>query len=97
METLLKEIIKKVKSGSIIYTDRWKGYNTLVIYGFKHMRVDKSIRFSNVRVYINGIEGFWSYAKEKLLMYHGIKSMDFRFINKQGVIPILPEGVRVQV
>jgi len=40
-ETLLKEIIKKVKRGSIIYTDSWKGYDTSVIYGFKHLRVDK--------------------------------------------------------
>jgi len=30
-----------------------------VIYGFRHERIDKSVRFSNGRVYINGIEGFF--------------------------------------
>ncbi|GIU70913.1 MAG: hypothetical protein KatS3mg003_0392 [Candidatus Nitrosocaldaceae archaeon] len=46
-ETLLRETIKKVKRGSIIYTDKYKGYDTLVLYGFKHERIDKSIRFAN--------------------------------------------------
>jgi transposase len=64
-ETLLREMIKKVKRESIIYTDKFKAYDGLVIYGFKHERIDKSIKFSNGKVYINGIEGFWSYAKEK--------------------------------
>ncbi len=54
-ETLLREAIKKVKRGSLIYTDKYKSYDGLVMYGFKHERIDHS-------VYINGIEGFWSYA-----------------------------------
>lgn len=57
---------RKVKRGSIIYTDKFKAYDGLVMYGFKHERIDKSIKFSNGKVYINGIEGFWSYAKERL-------------------------------
>jgi len=47
-ETLLKEIIKKVKRGSIIYTDRWKGYDTLVIYGFKVIYVFKHLRITKI-------------------------------------------------
>jgi transposase len=35
-ETLLREAIKKVKRGSIIYTDKFKAYDGLVICGFKH-------------------------------------------------------------
>ena len=31
-ETLLKEIEKKVRRGSIIYTDQYKAYNTLVMH-----------------------------------------------------------------
>jgi transposase len=48
-ETLLRETIKKVKRGSIIYTDKFKAYDGLVIYGFKHERIDKSIKFSTGR------------------------------------------------
>jgi len=64
-ETLLRETIKKVKRESIIYTDKFKSYDGLVIYGFKHERIDKGIKFLNGKVYINGIEGLWSYAKEE--------------------------------
>jgi transposase len=36
-ETLLRETIKKVKRGSLIYTDKFKSYDGLVMYGFKHV------------------------------------------------------------
>jgi transposase len=29
-------------------------------------------KFANGKVYINGIEGFWSFAKERLMKYHGV-------------------------
>jgi transposase len=82
-ETLLRETIKKVKRGSIIYTDKFKAYDGLVIYGFKHERIDKSIKFSNGKVYINGIEGFWSYAKERLLKFHGVSREYFVYYLKE--------------
>ncbi|MCX8124719.1 MAG: IS1595 family transposase, partial [Spirochaetes bacterium] len=44
-ERLLKESIKKVKRGSLIYTDKFKSYDGLVMYGFRHERLDKSKRF----------------------------------------------------
>jgi transposase len=82
-ETLLREAIKKVKRGSTIYTDKFKSYDSLVMYGFKHERVDKSIKFSNGKVYINGIEGFWSYAKERLLKFHGVSRENFVYYLKE--------------
>jgi transposase len=35
---------KKVKRGSLIYTDKFKSYDGLVMYGFKHERIDKSVK-----------------------------------------------------
>lgn len=79
---------RKVKRGSIIYTDKFKSYDGLVMYGFKHERIDNSIKFSNGKVYINGIEGFWSYAKERLLKFpvvsreyfvYYLKEFEFRY------------------
>jgi hypothetical protein len=35
--------------------------------GYRHLKVDHGKRFSSVKVYINGLEGFWSYAKERLI------------------------------
>ena len=91
-ETLLKETIRKVKRGSLIYTDKFKSYDGLVMYGFRHERIDHSKRFANGKVYINGIEGFWSYAKGKLLKFHGLlpetfpyylKELEFRYNNRE--------------
>ena len=76
-ETLLEMAIKKVKRGILIYTDKFRSYNGLISYGFRHLRVDYGKRFVNGKVYINGIEGFWSFAKERLMKYHGVNPVKF--------------------
>ena len=90
-ESLLEMAIKKVKRGSLIYTDKFRSYNGLISYGFRHMRIDHGKRFVNGKVYINGIEGFWSFAKERLIKYHGVnpvkfplylKELEFRYNNR---------------
>ena len=77
-----------MKRGSIIYTDKFKSYDSLVIYGFRHKRIDKSMKFANGKVYINGIEEFWSYVKEKLVKFYRadrenfvyyLKGLEFRY------------------
>jgi len=90
-ESLMAETIKKVHLGSIVYTDKWKGYDSLMFCGYKHLNIDHAQRFRQGRVYINGIEGFWSFAKERMMKYHGvskekflyyIKEMEWRYNNK---------------
>jgi len=97
-ESILRSAIKKVKRGSIIYTDRFRSYDGLVMYGFRHERIDHSKRFANGRVYINGIEGFWGYAKERLLRFHGVsrenfvyylKELEFRYNNREKLDEML--------
>jgi len=82
-ETLLTMAIKKVKRGSLIYTDKFRCYNGLISYGFRHMRIDYGKRFVNGKVYINGIKGFWSFAKERLMKYHGVNPKKFPFYLKE--------------
>ena len=41
------------------------------------------MRFSNGRVYINGIEELWSYAKERLMKYHGLSCSTFPYYLKE--------------
>ena len=90
-ETLMKEIENKTQKGSVFYTDGWKSYASLEQYG-KHniIRHDKD-EFAKEKNHINGIEGFWSFAKERFHKYHGIKKnnypmylkeMEFRFNNR---------------
>lgn len=80
-ESLMRETLRAVKRGSLVYTDRWNGYDTLAFCGYQHLRVDHSKRFSRPSasgaVHINGLEGFWSYAKGKLLKHHGVSPRRF--------------------
>ncbi len=93
-ETLLNLTVKKVKTGSIVYTDKYKTFDALMFCGYKHIKVDRK-RFSGANVYINGLEGFWSFAKERIDKFHGIskekfpfylKEMEFRYNNRQQPI-----------
>ena len=80
-DSLLRETLRTVKRGSLVYTDRWQGYDTLAFCGYRHLRVDHGKRFSRPsasgKVHINGLEGFWSYAKGKLLKHHGVSPRRF--------------------
>ena len=86
-ETLMNEIIQHAEKGSVFYTDKFKSYKSLKFYG-KHLTVDHGKEFGKGRRHINGLEGFWSFAKERLLKYHGVsksyfhlylKEMEFRY------------------
>jgi len=79
----MKETIKKVRRGSIVYTDKWKGSDSLMFCGYKHLSIDHSHRFKQGKVYINGIEGFWSFAKERMLKYHGVSKEKFLYYIKE--------------
>lgn len=93
--TLVGLTVKTVRRGSIIYTDKFRSYNSLMCCGYRHLKVDHNKRFSSGKVYINGLEGFWSWAKERLIKHHGIskekfplylKELEFRYNNRQNDI-----------
>lgn len=92
-ESLLNMTIKKVRRGSIVYTDKFQSYDALMFCGYRHLRVDHKRRFFSGKVYINGLEGFWSYAKEMIIKFHGVskekfplylKEMEFRYNNRHN-------------
>jgi transposase len=88
------------KKGSVYYTDKFKSYNSLSQYG-KHLTVNHSKEYVSSRHHhhINGIEGFWSYAKHKLYNYRGVsksnfplylKEMEFRYNHrKENLLSLL--------
>jgi transposase len=62
------------------------------MYIFKHRCIDYDKKFANSKVYLNGIDGFWSFAKERLMKHHGIskekflyyiKEMEWRYNNRE--------------
>ena len=78
-ETLMQAIQEKTNKGSVFYTDGFRSYNDLKQYG-KHnvIRHDKD-EFVKEKYHINGIEGFWSFAKERFHKYHGIDKKNYPF------------------
>jgi len=82
----LQDIIRgKVDIHSIIYSDKWRGYNGLVDVGYdKHFRVNHGENeFANGKNHINGIESFWSYAKIRLYKFRGLKKEKFNLHLKE--------------
>lgn len=76
----LQAIIRgKVSADSIIHSDGWRGYNGLVDIGYKkHYRVHHGAdEFARGKKHINGIESFWSFAKSRLLKFHGVSQNTF--------------------
>ena len=92
----LQGIIRgKVTPESVIHSDKWRGYNGLVDLGYKkHYRVHHGTNeFARGKSHINGIESFWSFAKNRLIKFHGIpketfylhlKECEFRFNNRKA-------------
>jgi transposase len=102
-ESILNLTIRTVRRGSIVYTDKFRSYDSLMFCGYRHLRIDHDKNFSSGKVYINGLEGFWSYAKERLIKYHGVskknfplylKEMEFRYNNRNNdLLPILTKNL----
>lgn len=76
-ETLRDQTLRWVKRGTLVYTDRWSGYDTLTFCGYRHLRINHARHFSRGKVHINGLEGFWSYAKGKFIKHHGVSPRKF--------------------
>ena len=76
-EQLMEVIRSKTRKGSVYYTDTFTSYNSLHQFG-KHFKVnhDKTL-VTKHHNHINGIEGFWSYAKHKLYNYRGVSRANF--------------------
>ena len=105
--TTLQAIIKgKVDLESVIHSDKWRGYNGLVDLGYKkHYRLDHGKNeFVKGKSHINGIEGFWGYAKTRLSKFKGmhkntfylhLKETEFRYnYRKENLYKLVMENLR---
>ena len=92
-EELMQQIRQHTRKGSVYYTDAFRGYQSLKRYG-KHRVVNHQKQFVDKRTrnHMNGIEGFWSYAKHILYNYRGVskyhfpmylKEIEYRFNHRQ--------------
>lgn len=75
-ETLMAKIKAHCLKGAVYFTDEWKSYHDLKAYG-KHLPITHSSTFARGRTHINGIEGFWSFAKSLHHKFHGVRLENF--------------------
>jgi transposase-like protein len=75
----LQAIIKgRVDLQSIVYTDGFRAYDSIVHLGYqKHYRIYHQTNYVQGDVHINGIEGFWGYAKVRLVKFRGLSKNTF--------------------
>jgi transposase len=102
---LLPVILNRVRQGVDVFTDGWKSYDALAIYGFNHKKVkhqDNEFSDGNGN-HVNGIESFWSFAKRRLAKFNGIRKKDFanhlketewRFNNRGRIEKMLRKLIR---
>lgn len=83
-EELMRHIRSHTRKGSVYYTDAFRGYRSLKRYG-KHHTVShsKSLVDRRTKNHINGVEGFWSYAKHILYNYRGVSKYHFPMYLKE--------------
>lgn len=70
------------KPGNLYYTDDWHAYTFLDVRGY-HVTIRKEKGKPKGRNNINGIEGFWSYAKHWLYHYRGVPKKHFHLYLKE--------------
>jgi len=82
-------IERKVRAGSTVMTDEFTSYKGLIYKGYIHRFVEHNKEeYSRGNVHINGMENFWSWAKENMFKFHGVfrenlfyylKEMEWKF------------------
>ena len=102
-EEIIRLVREHTKPGSLYYTDDWRAYGSLAIRG-DHIVVKKDTGRPKGRSHINGIEGFWSYAKNWLYPYRGVPrkffhlflgEISFRFNHRhEDIFPLIYKMLR---
>ena len=82
-DEILPIIQRKVKPDSVVYTDRWRGYNKLNVAGFTHYRINHSKEFAKKKNHINGIENFWNQAKRHMRKFNGVPKANFELFLRE--------------
>lgn len=106
-ESLMPIIRRVVKSGSDIYTDGWRSYDALAVYGYNHKKVKhEDDEFTKGETHINGIESFWSFTKRRLAKFNGIPKKlfpsyllesEWRFNHRNDILMTMKKLIRLQI
>jgi transposase-like protein len=83
--TLLPLIRSHAEPEVVVNTDGWASYDGLVDMGFQqHYRVNHGENeFVRSKNHVNGIEGFWGFAKHRLVKFNGVSKDVFDLYLKE--------------
>jgi len=81
-DELMEHIRRYTRRGSVYFTDTFRSYRSLKRFG-KHHTVSHGKKFPKTKHHINGIEGFWSFAKHVLYNYRGVSKYHFPLYLKE--------------
>jgi transposase len=85
-------LLTEISDDYLILIEGSVRYDALLVNGRKVRMADKGGNYLNYMAYCS-IQGFWQYAKEKLIKYHGVscfrlplylKEVEFRWLNRDG-------------
>lgn len=83
-DTIEGMITQKVKSGSTMMTDEFTSYKGLIYKGYIHRFVEhRKEQYARGNVHVNGMENFWSWAKEHMFKYHGVFKQNLLYYMKE--------------
>lgn len=92
--------LKAARLGNIVYTERYQRYDTLVCCVGDSLPLDYFKGLSR-SVAVDGRQGFWRFARQRLLKFHGItrqrfplylKELEFRYNHRElDIFQILAE------
>ncbi len=95
-QEILPIIRATVRSGADIYTDGWRSYDALAVYGYNHKKINhQKNEFAHEDIHINGVESFWSWTKRRLNKFNGIPKQlfgrnllesEWRFNNRSDIL-----------
>ena len=79
-QAVMPIIRRVVQSGSDIYSDGWRSYDALAVYGYNHKKIKhtKSEFAREDGTHINGVESYWSWTKRRLAKFNGLTKEQFR-------------------
>jgi len=86
-ETMRSYITRYTQAGSFYYTDDCFAYTFLLIRG-NHVVLLKEKGLPKGWNHINGIEGFWSFAKHCLYQYRGIPKANYSSLSERAGMAI---------
>jgi transposase len=76
-DSVLREQSKLVKQGSIVFTGRFRDYDGVIL---RRRRLPPAVaKRVHGKISLNGLDGFWSFARQRLSNFHGTSDQELLF------------------